>query len=150
MNVQSNQTQDYTATDIAAPTGSVVINEGADYTNTTLVILTLSASDTDNGVSQMRFSDDGATWSDWEAYNTLKAWILSPGDGTKTVYAKFKDAAENWSSAYSDTIDLITDTYTKSLLHMNGTDGSTAFTDTLQRLSNPIRRIRRSSNAARA
>ena len=44
------------------------------------------------------------------------------------MYAKFKDAAGNWSTPYGDTIDL--DSYTKALLHMNGADASTTFTDT--------------------
>jgi hypothetical protein len=77
----------------------------------------------------MQFSNDNVTYSTPEAYGTTKSWTLSAGDGTKTVYAKFSDAAGNWSAPYSDTIDLITDLYTKSLLHTNGTDGSTTFTD---------------------
>jgi hypothetical protein len=78
----------------------------------------------------MQFSNDDITYSTPEAYGTTKSWTLSPGDGTKTVYAKFKDVPGNWSTTYSDTIELrTTDSYTKSLLHMNGVDGSTTFTD---------------------
>jgi hypothetical protein len=77
----------------------------------------------------MQFSNDNTTYSTPEAYGTTKSWTLLSGDGDKTVYAKFKDYAGNWSTPYSDTIALNTDPYTKSLLHMNGTDGSTTFTD---------------------
>jgi hypothetical protein len=108
MNVHSNQTQDYTATDIAAPTGSVVINGGAKYTNTASVALTLSASDAGSGVSQVRFSNDGNSWSGWESYSTSKSWNLIPGEGTRTVYVQYKDNAGNISSSYYDAIILIT------------------------------------------
>jgi hypothetical protein len=42
----------------------------------------------------------------WEAYATTKAWTLTTGDGTKTVYAWYKDAAGNSSTSYTDTIVL--------------------------------------------
>ncbi|HEY5541121.1 MAG TPA: hypothetical protein VIL41_06690, partial [Coriobacteriia bacterium] len=62
-----------------------------------------------SGVSQMRFSNDGSTWSSWQAYSTTASWTLTSGDGTKTVYAQFKDNAGNASSAtISDTIGLDT------------------------------------------
>ena len=44
-----------------------------------------------------------------EAYNTVKSWVLSTGDGLKTVYAWFKDTVGNWNtSSYSDSITLDT------------------------------------------
>jgi len=75
--------------------------------------------------------DNESNYSTPEPYSATKTWTLSSGDGTKTVYVKFKDAAENWSTAYSDTINLtdLTVSNTISLLHMNGTDGSITFTD---------------------
>ncbi len=84
-----------------------MINGGASLTNSTSVTLTLSASDTGSGVSQMGFSNDGSTWSSWETYATPKSWTLSSGDGTKTVYVQFKDKAENVSESFSDTILLV-------------------------------------------
>ncbi len=94
--------------DTTAPSGSVTINGGAAATSTTAVTLSLSATDNSGTVSQMQCSNDGATYSTPEAYATTKAWTLTSGDGTKTVYAKFKDAAGNWSSAVSATISLDT------------------------------------------
>ena len=73
--------------DVTPPTGSILINDGAAYTNTTSVLLALSASDAGSGVADMRFSNDGADWSGWEPYDTSKAWTLNLGDGLKTVYA---------------------------------------------------------------
>lgn len=100
------------------PTGTVTINAGDAYTTSTSVTLTISASDTGgSGMGQMQFSNDGTTWSSWEAYATSKAWTLTSGDGTKTVYVLFKDGAGNISDAdgavagnqpYTDTIILDT------------------------------------------
>lgn len=106
-NANSTPYQASIALDTTAPTGSITINSGVVSTNTTAVSLTLSASDA-NGVSQMQFSNDTITWSAAETYAATKAWTLTAGDGTKTVYAKFKDNAGNWSQAYSDTISLAT------------------------------------------
>ncbi len=86
------------------PTGSILINGGAVATNTRAVTLTLSATDTLTGVTQMRFSNTGTSYSAAEAYATTKSWTLTSGAGTKTVYAQFKDAAGNWSGAFTDTI----------------------------------------------
>ena len=47
----------------------------------------LSASDgSGSGVSTMRFSQDGTSWTAWETYGTSKSWTLTTSDGTKTVY----------------------------------------------------------------
>ena len=94
--------------DNLAPTGSVVINGNAAATRNTTVTLTLSASDTQGPVTQMRFSNDGTTFSAAEAYATSKSWALTSGDGTKTVYVQYRDAAGNWSTAATDTIVLDT------------------------------------------
>ena len=87
------------------PTGTNSINAGAAYSTSTSVTLTLSCSDS-NGCTEMQFSNDDVSYSAAEAYTTGKAWTLTVGDGTKTVYVKFKDTAGNWSTAYSDTIML--------------------------------------------
>jgi len=104
--------------DTTPPTGSIVINGDATYTTSTSVTLTLSASDA-NGVSQMCFSNDNVTWTSWETYSTSKSWTLPSGDGTKTVYVKFKDSAGNVSSVYSDSIILDTTPPTGSIV-ING------------------------------
>ncbi|MDP3730854.1 MAG: glucoamylase family protein, partial [Candidatus Omnitrophota bacterium] len=92
--------------DTVAPTGSIRINNGAATATSLSVTLNLSATDSRSGVSQMQFSNDNITWSTSEAYSTTKSWTLTSGNGTKTVRVKFKDAAGNWSIAYSDTITL--------------------------------------------
>ena len=99
--------------DTVAPTGSIKINNDAVYINTVSVTLNLSAQDNAGGSgmgtgAQMQFSNDNATWSAPENYAGAKVWNLSSGDGTKTVYVKFKDVAGNWSPSYSDMIILDT------------------------------------------
>ncbi len=101
--------------DILPPTGSITINGGATYTNSTLVTLTLAALDSASGVAKMRFSNDGTTWTpaDWASapdYATSYTdWPLTSGDGSKTVYAQYRDNAGNVST---DTIgdDITLDT----------------------------------------
>jgi len=95
------------APDTTPPDGTITINSGANYTNSTLVTLTLSCSDA-SGCAHMEFSNDNTVWSTPEDYNTSKMWTLSSGDGLKTVYVKFQDGAGIWSGAFSDSITLQT------------------------------------------
>ena len=92
-----------TIVDTTAPTGSIVINTGDTYTVDTLVSLTLTA---DSDVAWMSISDDNSNWYPYGAYSTSKTWIIAPGDGTHSVYMKFKDNAGWESIAYSDDIIL--------------------------------------------
>jgi hypothetical protein len=94
--------------DRSAPSGSVTINDGASRTRSRSVTLTLSATDLSpgSGVSQMRISNtqSGLSSATWEAYSTTKAWSLSSGQGTKTVYVQYRDGAGNRSAVVTDTI----------------------------------------------
>ena len=96
--------------DTEPPTGTISINAGAAYTTVPTVTLTLLAVDNSGVVSQMQFSDDNITYTPAEPYATTKTWTLPSGDGPKTVYVKFADAASppNWSSPASDSITLDT------------------------------------------
>jgi len=104
----SGSISDTITLDTTPPTGTISINSGAAYTNSTSVTLTLSASDSGSGVSKMQFSNDGVVWSSEEDYATSKSWTLTAGDGTKTVYVQYKDNLGNWSGSISDTITLDT------------------------------------------
>ena len=94
-------------TDVTAPAGTVAINAGASATNSAVVALTLTCSDP-SGCAQMKFSNDDTNYSTPEAFAATKSWSLVSGDGTKGVYAKFKDAAGNWSAAFNDAVLLDT------------------------------------------
>ncbi len=87
------------------PTGSVSVEGGAARTNNPNVLLDLTSDDGDGaGVSGVRFSNNGSTWSAWEKPAAQKVWTLAPGDGVKTVRAQFRDKAGNVSAVYTDTI----------------------------------------------
>ncbi|WCN36581.1 S-layer homology domain-containing protein [Aneurinibacillus uraniidurans] len=121
------------------PTGSITINSGAAYTSSSTVTLEVNASDPENDPLNMRFSNDNATWSNWETVSTTKVWPLAAGDGSKTVYMQIQDAGGLVSDTYSDTIILDTvpptgavkinndSSYTSSTsvtLNVTGTDAS--------------------------
>jgi hypothetical protein len=90
--------------------GGLTINGGALNSTSPNTTLAVSASDATDNASDlsMSFSNDGTTWSAWQPYSTTASWTLTSGDGSKTVYGKFKDPAGNVSSVVSDTIDLDT------------------------------------------
>jgi hypothetical protein len=110
--------------DLAKPTGAVVIDGGAEFSRFTDATLALLAEDrSGSGVAQMQFSNDGASWNDWEEFSPAKVWALSAGDGLKTVYVRFKDAAGNVSVAdITDTIIVDTAPPTGTITINGGTD----------------------------
>ncbi|MDD3887527.1 MAG: Ig-like domain-containing protein [Patescibacteria group bacterium] len=89
----------------SAPTStSIAINSGASYTNTTAVTLNLSAS---SDAYQMMVSESATfVGASWETYATSKNFTLSSGDGTKTVYVKYRDKLLSESTGISSTIIL--------------------------------------------
>ncbi len=78
--------------DTMGPIGSIKINDGAEFTNSTQVTLALTAFDAGSGVSRIRFSNDG-DWATiaWEPMASTKTWNLTAGDGAKTVYCQIQD-----------------------------------------------------------
>lgn len=90
-------------------TGSIVINHDEPYTNSRNADLTIMA-DNENSPVKMCVSNTSESCSPWIPYvKKIKNWILSKGDGTKTVYVWFKDGQGNVSpEPYSD--DILLDT----------------------------------------
>jgi len=83
---------------VAPPTTetSIIIAGGDSVTNDSTPTLTISAT----GAVYMAFSGNGTTWSSWITYatsyssfNIISGAGCSTGDGTKTVYVKFKNTA---------------------------------------------------------
>lgn len=85
---------------------SFTINNGDPSTSSLVVDLQISASDDRSGMSQMRFSNDGSTWSAWEPYAaTRSGWTLEFMMGfpaPRTVHVQVIDAAGNTASALDD------------------------------------------------
>jgi hypothetical protein len=103
--LNSNFVSDTIILDTIPPTGSIEINDGASSTTSTSVTITPNATDA-NGVAQMRLSNEGGNWSDWEEVTT-KTWNLTSELGAKTVFAQFKDNTGLISPSYNATIDLV-------------------------------------------
>ena len=104
----SDRLNDYIMLDATPPTGTIVINNGASSTKNPEVTLSLTWSDgTGSGVTRMRFSDNGSTWTAWEPLNTTKTHTLPlPPGGYQTVRVQFRDGAGNYSARLSDYIRL--------------------------------------------
>jgi hypothetical protein len=67
------------------------INNNDTYTTSSNATLTSIVS----GAAYMRIRDDAVGWSSWTAYNASVSWQLPTGDGTKRVFAEFRDEAGN-------------------------------------------------------
>jgi hypothetical protein len=81
------------------PVGGITINNGAVATTSPTVTLQLSASD-NIAVAQMQLGNrvgDSVDWRPWEPYRTSLTWSLTPGDGVKNVWVRYRDAAGNMS-----------------------------------------------------
>ncbi|MDD5084961.1 MAG: glucoamylase family protein, partial [Candidatus Omnitrophica bacterium] len=93
--------------DAILPEGKIVINRGGSGTNSSVVTLYLTATDSASGIDKVSFSNDGITYSDWEDFAPERSWQLSPGDGTKEIRYRIRDKAGN-IAIYSATIILDT------------------------------------------
>jgi hypothetical protein len=84
--------------------GYLRINDGAKFSNDPQrrVRLHLIIDD----AAQMQLSNNSSfPNAKWEPYTETTRWILDPGaDGTRTVFARFRDAAGNISETYSTSI----------------------------------------------
>jgi hypothetical protein len=109
-NIESHHILTGIKLDRMAPTGSIIINNGDPYTNSTSVTLTLTATDLISGVHQVRYSNDGM-WDigTWESPSVTETWNLTLFDGIKTVYYQIKDNAGLVSVTYSTSTILDTD-----------------------------------------
>ncbi|MBI2471289.1 MAG: carboxypeptidase regulatory-like domain-containing protein [Planctomycetes bacterium] len=127
--------------DASAPKGSVSINSGASYTNTTLVTLNLSATD-DVMVSGYYISISSTTpassASGWTSviattsYSGNVPYTLSSGDGSKTIYVWYKDSSGNVSSSASASIALDTTPPTVIITSPTGDDTYTSTSNTIK------------------
>jgi photosystem II stability/assembly factor-like uncharacterized protein len=87
-------------------TGTVAINAGAAFTRSSTV--TLAITQTAGTIAQMAFSADGDFSSaTFVPFAPTASFTLPAGDGSKSVYARFKDGAGGTSDAV-DTIVLDT------------------------------------------
>jgi len=96
---------DYILLDRTVPTGTIDINNGASSTVIQAVTLGLAYADgSGSGVSRMRFSDNGSTWTDWVTPKVARTHTLPAAVGYHTVRVQYLDGAGNYSVVYSDYI----------------------------------------------
>ena len=109
------------------PSGSISINSGAPYTNSSSVTLNLTANDDYTPPSQLKMCIKNSQTTcysyDWVQFASSKSWSLPSGDGNKCVYVKFKDSDGNESQWYNDCIVLDTQPPTTPSLTANASDG---------------------------
>lgn len=87
---------------------SLIINQGAQYTETREVQLGLRAINTANFINMKISNNSQFTDSYLQPYQNTIPWTLTEGDGEKTVYTMFFDLQGTASSIISDTIILRT------------------------------------------
>ena len=87
--------------------GTISIAHGAAATNDATPPLTISAT----GADHMAFSGNGTIWSSWVVYATSHSTFnittgagCTTGDGTKTVYVKFKNDAGESTKVYDSIV----------------------------------------------
>ena len=79
---------------------------GRRFTSKQAVKLKVRAWDVEGPVTAMQFSNDGRDWAAPVPLAEESTWELSPGDGAKVVYARFKDEAGNESAPTTAEIEL--------------------------------------------
>lgn len=86
---------------------SITIGDGADYANTTSVMLGLDGS-SDAHECNLSNDDSNYSYSITPSFPETVSWTLLDGDGSKTVYFKCSNSSENasWSAAVTDSITL--------------------------------------------
>ncbi|MGN4128154.1 S-layer homology domain-containing protein [Lysinibacillus sphaericus] len=88
--------------DQTAPTGTLIINDGATSTKSYTVALKGTYTDgSGSGVEQARLSNINGSWqTSWFSIADLngRSWVLPAGEGAKTVYVQYKDKVGNTST----------------------------------------------------
>ena len=141
VNNESNVRSQTIVLDTVLPTvTSASINGGAATATSTSVTLALGASDDRSGLSQYQLSEtadfSGETTTSWTAWTPTPGYTLSTGDGTKTVYARVKDAAGNVSTEAmlnhdSITLDAAGPTFSSGVVLAGGAGTTTGTTVSL-------------------
>lgn len=88
----SDQPIEEVSRDLAAKGGSILINNGADYTNDVNVNLSLTA----NSATEMYITDVPGCGSggQWEPFTNFKKWQLKSTNSEQKVYVKYRELAD--------------------------------------------------------
>ncbi len=91
--------------DTTPPEGRLLINDGAKYTNSTTVTLSLEWTDLTGVVNMMVSNDPDFEGAIWQDPMDAMSWMIGETDGVHTVYAKIQDFV-GWETVLSDDIIL--------------------------------------------
>ena len=96
--------------DSAGPHGQARVEDGAARTRTRAVKVSVVAADPapGTGITQMRLSNDAASYGPWTAYSPTTSWLLAKRNGVTSVYVQLRDGVGNVSEVFRDTIVLDT------------------------------------------
>lgn len=98
---------DVVVPDAGEPWGLMQVGLGEFTTSSDVVVSAVPT--TGLHVSTIALSNDGVNWTERTYSVPQQDWTLSPGDGLKTVYLKWREASTPvWSPVQSDTIILDT------------------------------------------
>ena len=93
--------------DTAGPSATLAILAGtgaqSGYTSSATVTLSMTAVDACASV-EMGFSNDGSTWSPWVTFTASAVWSLPTGNGSRTMYARFRDGNGNLTTRSASVI----------------------------------------------
>lgn len=98
----------------------IYINKNEELTNSVPVTLSLICSHP-SGCPEVSISNNGVSWSNPEPFSTYINWTLTPNDGKRTVFAKFKSGDGDWSGVCSDSIILDTKAPKTTISPIGGT-----------------------------
>jgi hypothetical protein len=88
----------------------------------------------------VRYSNDGSSWTSWEDPGGTRAWVLTSGDGLKTVYYEIRDIA---GLIFQDTDTIGIDTEVPTILNVsslvdNGVYGIGSIINIIITFSEPV------------
>ncbi|MDR3663062.1 MAG: hypothetical protein P4L86_22195, partial [Mycobacterium sp.] len=105
--------------DTTGPTGTMVVNADAAYTNVVAATINATMTDAGSSVTQMNVDPGTGVYGGWIAYNASYAITLSAANGTKTINVQYRDA-NNFTTTKTDTIVLDTAAPTGTMSVNNG------------------------------
>lgn len=104
---------------VPAQVDQVQINGGRDVAATSTVQLAVYASDDKSGVAALLLSNDGTAWTrvSYAGSGEPVTWKLAPGEGSRTVYVRACDRADNCGDARSGSVYLMWDATLQSWIN---------------------------------
>jgi hypothetical protein len=114
--------------DTTAPSGSLSLAGGAQFVNSTSIPASISGSDGETGLYDMRFANGANPNGPWTDFAADSTWTIPAGDGAKTVYAQVRNGAAMLSGVFSDEIILDQTPPTGVQAACPATTGAEAFT----------------------